>query len=52
MAFVVFLIVKTVNRLREAGEKHRKKEAEAPAGPPEPTKEEQLLTEIRDLLKK
>ena len=52
MAFVVFLIVKTVNRLREAGEKHRKKEAEAPAAPPEPTKEEQLLTEIRDLLKK
>ena len=48
MAFVVFLIVKTVNRLREAGEKHRKKEAEAPAAPPEPTKEEQLLTEIRD----
>ena len=36
MAFVVFLIVKTVNRLREAGEKHRKKEAEAPAAPPEP----------------
>ena len=52
MAFVVFLIVKTVNRLREAGEKHRKKYAEAPAAPPEPTKEEQLLTEIRDLLKK
>ena len=51
MAFVVFLIVKTVNRLREAGEKHRKKEAEAPAAPPEPTKEEQLLTEIRDLLR-
>ena len=50
MAFVVFLIVKTVNRLREAGEKHRKKEAEAPAAPPEPTKEEQLLTGIRDLL--
>ena len=47
-----FMIVKTVNRLREAGEKHRKKEAEAPAAPPEPTKEEQLLTEIRDLLKK
>lgn len=52
MAFVVFLIVKTVNRLREAGEKYHKKENEAPAAPPEPTKEEQLLTEIRDLLKK
>lgn len=31
--------------------KFKKKEAEAPAAPPEPTKEEVLLTEIRDLLK-
>ena len=28
----------------------QKKEAEAPAAPPAPTKEEVLLTEIRDLL--
>ena len=32
-------------------EKLEKKEAEAPAAPPAPTKEEILLTEIRDLLK-
>ena len=31
--------------------KFKKKEAEAPAPVPEPTKEEVLLTEIRDLLK-
>jgi large conductance mechanosensitive channel len=32
--------------------KLKKKEKEAPATPPEPTKEEVLLTEIRDLLAK
>ncbi len=31
--------------------KFKKQEEEAPAAPPEPTKEEVLLTEIRDLLK-
>ena len=44
MAFVIFLIVKAINRL------HRKEEA-APPPPPEPSKEELLLAEIRDLLK-
>ena len=44
MAFVVFCMVKAINRL------YRKKE-EAPPPPPAPSKEEQLLTEIRDLLK-
>ena len=44
IAFAVFCMVKAVNRL------HRKKEA-APPPPPKPTREEQLLTEIRDLLK-
>ena len=44
MSFAVFCMVKTVNRL------HRKKEA-APPPAPKPTREEQLLTEIRDLLK-
>ena len=43
MAFVVFCLVRTINRF------HRKKEA-APAAP-EPSNEEKLLTEIRDLLK-
>lgn len=45
VALVVFAIVKTMNAMK------RKKE-EAPAAPAEPTKEELLLTEIRDLLKK
>ena len=45
VALVVFMVVKTMNAMK------RKKE-EAPAAPAEPTKEELLLTEIRDLLKK
>ncbi len=44
MAFVVFCMIKTINRF------HRKRE-EAPPAPPEPSAEEKLLTEIRDLLK-
>jgi large conductance mechanosensitive channel len=48
IAFVLFLIVRSINRLQE---KLVKAKAEAPAAPPEPTREEQLLTEIRDLLK-
>ena len=44
ISFVIFCLIKAVNRL------HRKKEEE-PAAPPEPSKEEVLLTEIRDLLK-
>ena len=44
IAIVIFFMVKGINRFR-------KKEEEAPAVPPEPTKEEVLLTEIRDLLK-
>jgi len=42
VAFVVFLFVKALN-------KFRKKQESAP--PPAPTKEELLLTEIRDILK-
>jgi len=45
MAFVVFCMVKALNRLS------RKKEDAAPPPPPEPSAEEKLLTEIRDLLK-
>ena len=44
MAFVVFCLVKALNRF------HKKKEA-APPPPPGPSPEEKLLTEIRDLLK-
>lgn len=44
IAFVVFLLVKAVNRLKDAAVK---KEEAAPKGP----SQEQLLAEIRDLLK-
>ena len=51
-AFVLFCIVKGINKLRDAGKKEEPApEPEAPAEP-EPTKEEVLLAEIRDLLKK
>ncbi len=51
LMLVVFLMVKGVNKLRKAAEARKKKEEpeEEPA-PPEPTAEEKLLTEIRDLL--
>jgi len=45
IAFSVFLIVKAINSAK-------KKEVPAPAAPPAPTKDQLLLTEIRDLLKK
>jgi large conductance mechanosensitive channel len=45
IAWVLFLVVKAMNRLKKA-------EAAAPAPPPEPTPQEKLLGEIRDLLKK
>lgn len=46
VAFAIFLLVKGINHLK------RKEEAkeETPAAPPAPSKEELLLTEIRDLL--
>ncbi|MEJ5995463.1 large conductance mechanosensitive channel protein MscL [Pedobacter sp. Du54] len=45
LALVVFILVKGINSLK-------RKEAAAPSMPPAPTKEQVLLTEIRDLLKK
>ena len=44
IAFVIFMVVKAINSLK-------KKEAEVVPPPPEPSKEEVLLTEIRDVLK-
>ena len=44
VAFAIFVGVKAINTLK-------RKEAEAPSAPPAPSKEELLLTEIRDLLK-
>ena len=51
IAFAVFLMIKAINGFHD---KLKKKEEEAPAAesaPPEPSNEEKLLTEIRDLLK-
>lgn len=47
IAFCVFLLVKGINKLS----KKAVKEETAPAAPPQPSAEEKLLTEIRDLLK-
>lgn len=43
VAWAVFMLVKAMNNFK-------KKEAAAPAAPPPPTKDQTLLTEIRDLL--
>ena len=51
LAFVVFWIVKMVNKLAEMGKKKEEEAAAEPAAPPAPSAEEVLLTEIRDLLK-
>ena len=48
IAFVVFLVVKAMNMAKAKLEKPAEPE---PEKEPEPTKEELLLTEIRDLLK-
>ena len=52
IAVVVFFLVKAVNKAQESMKKEEEKEEEKPAAPPEPSAEEKLLTEIRDLLKK
>ncbi len=45
VALAIFMVIKGMNNMK-------KKEIEKPAAPPEPSKEEKLLSEIRDLLKK
>ena len=53
VALVVFAIVKAMNAAKAKAEAKKKaEEAAAPPAPPAPSKEEILLTEIRDLLKK
>lgn len=44
VAFAIFLAIKLINKLK-------RKQEEEPAAPPAPSKEEVLLSEIRDLLK-
>lgn len=48
IAFSIFLMIKLLTKLTE---KKKAEEKAAPAPPPAPSKEELLLTEIRDLLK-
>lgn len=50
IAFCVFLLVKGINRLSKKVTKAKETPA-APPAPPQPSAEERLLTEIRDLLK-
>jgi large conductance mechanosensitive channel len=45
VALAIFMVIKAMNKMQ-------KQEEEAPAEPPKPSKEEELLTEIRDLLRK
>jgi large conductance mechanosensitive channel len=42
IAFVLFMIIRSMNKMKRRDE----------AAPPKPTREQELLTEIRDLLKK
>ena len=51
LAFVVFMLVKGLNKLSEVGKKKEEEKPAEPAAPPAPSNEEVLLTEIRDLLK-
>jgi large conductance mechanosensitive channel len=46
-AFIIFMMIKAMNKLAK-----KKEDDPAPAAPPAPTKDQELLTEIRDLLKK
>jgi large conductance mechanosensitive channel len=46
IAFIIFMVVKLINGLKKS-----EAAAPAPAATPEPSREELLLTEIRDLLK-
>ena len=47
VAFALFVVIKNMNRLMEK----KAEETATPAAPPEPTPQEVLLAEIRDLLK-
>ncbi len=50
VALVVFCVIKAINSARKKMEKKKEEEEAAEETPPEPSAEEKLLTEIRDLL--
>ena len=51
LAFCVFMLVKLMNRLSNLKKKEEEDKPATPPAPPAPSKEEVILTEIRDLLK-
>ncbi len=51
LALVVFFLVKGLNKLSEVGKKKKRKPLPFLRNPPKATKEELLLTKIRDLIK-
>ena len=51
LALCVFMLVKLMNRLSNMKKKKEEEKPATPPAPPAPSKEEVLLTEIRDLLK-
>lgn len=51
IAFAVFCMLKAINKMHDRLSKPEPEAEEEPEEEPEPTKEELLLTEIRDLLK-
>ena len=51
ISFVVFVMVRSLNTLRDKLEPKKEEEAPAPEAPPAPPADVVLLTEIRDLLK-
>lgn len=51
IAFSIFMVIRLVNKLHNRTKKKEEEVQAAPPPAPEPTKEEILLTEIRDLLK-
>lgn len=52
VAFSIFVMIKVINRVAAGKKKEEEKAPEAPKPAPEPSAEEKLLTEIRDLLRK
>ncbi|MBR2326787.1 MAG: large-conductance mechanosensitive channel protein MscL [Alistipes sp.] len=51
LALCVFMLVKLMNKLSNVKKKKEEEKPATPPAPPAPSKEEVLLTEIRDLLK-
>lgn len=51
IAFSIFIVIRFLNKLKNIGSKKEEETAPEPPATPAPTKEEVILSEIRDLLK-